>query len=81
MRHLVTRFVAEKGYVLPRCVIAKEFAQVYGAKGNILGDIAHLKDPSNLYHCKFWSPDNPLSEDQRAYLEQLNERCESSFAV
>jgi hypothetical protein len=81
MRHLVTRFVAEKGYVLPRCVIAKEFAQVYGAKGNILVDITYLEDPSNLYHCKFWSPDNPLSEDQRAYLEQFNERCESSFAV
>jgi hypothetical protein len=82
MDHPVTRFVSDQGYVIPTCVLSKSFKKVYGAKGNILVDIKYLEDPSNLpYDCRAWKPDYPLLEGQKAYLEQFNKNCESSFAV
>lgn len=79
---LLTKFITVEGYVFPQCVLYKSFARVYAAEGNIAVVISYTEDIPNLpYDCTAWKPDHPLLEDQRAYLEQFNKNCESSFAV
>ena len=76
------KFITDKGYVLPRCVIIKRFVRAYGGKNDILVDIAYLEDPSELpYNCNAWNPDYPLQQDQTEYLEQFNFNSDNSFAV
>jgi len=78
----LTKFITDEGYVFPPCVLYKSFGKVYGAEGNIALQIKYAEDIPNLpYDCKAWKPDHPLLEDQRAYLEQFNKNCESSFTV
>ena len=82
MSHALTKFITDEGYVLAPCVLHKSFGKVYGAKGNILVTIEYQEEIPNLnLDCTAWKPDLSLLEIQRAYLEQFNKNCESSFTV
>jgi hypothetical protein len=82
MKHKVTRFVSDKGFILPTCVLSKRVGRIEGAKGNMLFKIYYYEDVTNSdYPCHAWRDRDTLTEDQWSYLEQFDRRWKESFEV
>ena len=82
MKRKVTRFVSDKGFILPTCVLSKRVGRIEGAKGNMLFKIYYYEDVTNSgYPCHAWRERDTLTEDQLSYLEQFDRRWKESFEV
>jgi len=78
----VTRFLADKGYVIPNCLLMKSFSKVYGPKGDHLITISYLEvPPTSDYACHRWKPNSDLADSQREYIEQFKKNYETAFVV
>jgi hypothetical protein len=78
----LTKFVSEQGYIIPRCVLLKNFSKVYGSKNNYLVTVSYWEAPPTAdYDCQYWEPNAQLAHSQREYIEQFKKSSETSFRI
>jgi len=82
MNHKMTRFVSDKGFIMPRCVLSKTAGRAEGAKGNILLKVMYFVDVTELdYTFQAWKDKDTLTKEQRSYLEKFERNWKESFEV
>jgi hypothetical protein len=78
----IAKFISEHGYNLPACVLARTFARVDFSAGNYLIVITYLENlPESGPDCSSWQAEQPLTMEQKRFLEQFDRNREASFKV
>lgn len=82
MKRSMTRFVSDKGFIMPQCTLSKTAGRVEGRKGNILFKVRYFVDVTGLdYTCRDWKDRDTLTNEQRSYLEKFERNWEESFEM
>ena len=78
----IGKFISERGYSLPACVLARTYARVDSNVGNYLVVVTYLEDllPSGL-SCESWLVENRLTTEHEQYIEQFDRNCKASFTI
>jgi hypothetical protein len=78
----VAGFISEKGYSLPVCVLARTYARADVSAGNYLVVITYLENMSGSDPgCESWQAGQPLTGEQKRFLDQFDRNREASFKV
>ncbi len=78
----IAKFISEHGYNLPSCVLARTFARADFSVGNYLIVITYLESlPESGPDCSSWQAEQPLTMEQKRFLEQFDRNRETSFKV
>ena len=78
----MAKFIAEQGYGIPACVLARTYARVDSTVGNYLVVMTYLENlpPSGL-SCESWLVEDRLSTEHEQYVEQFERNCRASFTI
>ena len=78
----LAKFISEKGYNLPACVLARTFSRVDISRGNYLIVITYLENSSDSgLSCESWQPANQLTKEHQRYIEKFDRNTKASFNV
>ena len=78
----IAKFISEHGYNLPACVLARTFTRVDFSAGNYLIVLTYLENlPESGPDCSSWQAEQPLTMEQKRFLEQFDRNREASFKV
>ncbi len=78
----IAKFITEHGYNLPACVLARTFTRVDFSAGNYLIVLTYLENlPDSGPGCSSWKAEQPLTLEQKRFLEQFDRNREASFKV
>jgi hypothetical protein len=78
----IAKFISEHGYNLPVCVLARTFTRVDFSAGNYLVVLTYLETlPESGPDCSSWQAEQPLTMEQKRFLEQFDRNREDSFKV
>jgi hypothetical protein len=78
----MTRFVSDKGFILPNCLLTKRVGRIEGAKGNMLFKIYYYEDVTDSgYACRSWKNRDTLSKDRLDRLAQFDKNWHEAFEV
>ena len=78
----LARFISEKGYNLPACVLARTYSRADTSRGTHLVVITYLENFSDSgLSCESWQPENQLTKEHLRYIEQFDRNCKASFKI
>ena len=78
----LAKFIAEQGYTLPPCIMARTYARADSGEDIYLVIITYVEDFSDSgLSCDSWQGEEQLTDEHKQYLEGFDRNCTASFTI
>ena len=78
----MAKFIAEQGYGLPVCVMARTYARADSGENIYLVVITYFENLSDSgLSCESWQSEERLTDEHKQYLERFERNCKASFTI